>query len=331
MPFDQLTQVTTDLDLQPFRERFPWYGGDLQTIATRFLSYRLPANSQRMEFPADEENTLVAALDRPATPKPGKPLVLLIHGVPGDQDSRDMVRLANYLLGLGHNVLRLNLRGAGPSRAICAGQYYAGSSSDIRAVLPLLPPELTKDGIVAVGHSIGGAVLLKYLGEEGSKSPIRAAVSVSAPIDLRDCCVSLLRFRNCLYHAYVMAGIRRNALGTGAVLTPLERACVEGAVNLWDYDDRFTARRNWFTGADDYYFKSSALNFLPDIRVPTLVLTSLDDPWVPGGAYAGFKWGSNTNLTALLLPRGGHVGFHGCGNNQPWSDLAAAKFFGSDE
>lgn len=329
MPFDQITETTTKLLLEPFRERCPWWGGDLQTIATRFVSLPSLHGSEEKPFPADANNKLIGALNRPAMPKPGKPLVLLIHGVPGDQDSRDMVRLANYLLGLGHPVLRLNLRGAGPSRKVCAGQYYAGSSGDIRAVLPQLSGELTKDGIVAVGHSVGGAVLLKYLGEEGSKSLIKAAVTVSAPIDLRDCCVSLLRFRNYFYHAYVLEGIKHNVRGEGAALTDAERAIIQGSRNLWEYDDRFTARRNGFAGADDYYSKSSALNFLPDIRVPTLVLTSFDDPWVPGGAYAGFKWGSNTNLTPLLLPRGGHVGFHGCGNKQPWSDLAAARFFES--
>ena len=71
------------------------------------------------------------------------------------------------------------------------------------------------------------------------------------------------------------------------------------------------------------------MNFLPDIRKPTLVLASLDDPWVPGAAYFGHRWGSNKSdsLKPLLTSRGGHVGFHGKGDYQPWNDRAVLKFF----
>jgi predicted alpha/beta-fold hydrolase len=70
------------------------------------------------------------------------------------------------------------------------------------------------------------------------------------------------------------------------------------------------------------------VNFLSGIRVPTLLITSLDDPWVPGGAYVGNYWRSNESLSVqpLLSSRGGHVGFHGVGDSHPWSDLAAAEF-----
>ena len=81
-------------------------------------------------------------------------------------------------------MLRLNLRGAGPSRALCGQHYYAGRSQDFRALLSVLPDELTRDGLMAVGYSLGGAMLLKYLGEEGAASPLAAAATVSAPIDL---------------------------------------------------------------------------------------------------------------------------------------------------
>ena len=94
-----------------------------------------------------------------------------------------------------------------------------------------------------------------------------------------------------------------------------------------------SAPRNGFAGADDYYFQSSAVNFLPTIRIPTLVLASLDDPWVPGGAYAGHYWGHHWeganrsgSLTPVLTRHGGHVGFHGTGGYRPWSDLAVLTF-----
>lgn len=321
----------TDLKLPPFTQRFPWWGGDLQTLATALIdvpSSLAPGTSERLRFALAGGDTMLAMLDRPATPQAGKPLVLLIHGVPGSETSPYMVRMSGYLLDKGYPVLRLNMRGAGPSRATCGGQYSAASSRDLAELIGLLPPDLTAAGIAAVGYSVGGAILLKYLGEEGSRTKLCAAASISAPIDLLGTCLSLLRLRNFLYHRHVFGAVKREALADGAVLTPIERRNIAEARTLHEYDDRFTGPRNGFSGADDYYFECSAVNFLPGIRIPTLVLASLDDPWVPGGAYSGHHWGSNKSLCLrpVLTPRGGHVGFHGVGGYKPWSDLAVMTF-----
>ena len=323
--------VLPELKLPPFTQRFPWWGGDLQTIATALIdvpSSLAPGTSERLRVTLNDGDTMLAMLDRPATPQAGLPLVMLLHGVPGSEDSPYMWRMSGYLLDKGYRVLRLNMRGAGPSRTTCGGQYSAGSSRDLAELIALLPQELKATGIAAVGYSVGGAILLKYLGEEGSRTPLIAAASISAPIDLLGTCLTLLRFRNRLYHRHVFDAVRREALADGAVLTPDERKNITAARTLYEYDDLFTGPRNGFSGAEDYYFRCSAVNFLPGIGIPTLVLASLDDPWVPGGVYSGHYWGSNKSLSLrpVLTPRGGHVGFHGTGGYKPWSDLAVMKF-----
>lgn len=320
-----------DLRLPPFTQRFPWWGGDLQTLATVLIdapSSLAPATSTRLRFGLKDGDTMLGMLDRPPKPEPDKPLVLLIHGVPGSETSPYMLRMSGYLLDEGYCVLRLNMRGAGPSRATCAGQYSSGSSRDLAELIGLLPQDLTAAGIVAVGYSVGGGILLKYLGEEGAQTPLRAAASVSAPIDLLGTVRCLMRRRNFLYHRYVFEAVRREALAEGAVLTAEERQNITASRTLYEFDDVFIGPRSGCAGADDYYFKCSAVNFLPSISTPTLVLASLDDPWVPGGAYVGHHWGSNTAqcLTPVLIPSGGHVGFHGVGGYKPWSDLAVMKF-----
>jgi predicted alpha/beta-fold hydrolase len=326
--------------VKPFTQRFPWWGGDLQTLATVLIdvpSSLAPGTSERLRLTLSDGDTMLAMLDRPVSPQKDKPLVLLIHGVPGSEASPYMVRMSGYLLDKGHRVLRLNMRGAGPSRATCGGQYSAASSRDLAELIGLLPQDLTAAGLVAVGYSVGGAILLKYLGEEGMHTPLRAAASVSAPIDLRGTCFTLLRRRNFLYHRHVFGAVTREALAEGAVLTADERRKIVASRTLYEFDDVFTGPRNGFAGADDYYFQSSAVNFLPGIRIPTLVLASLDDPWVPGGAYAGYHWGyhrgSNRSLSLrpVLTPRGGHVGFHGVGGYKPWSDLAVMKFLEEEQ
>jgi predicted alpha/beta-fold hydrolase len=318
-------------DPASFRPRFPWWTGDLQTIANRLRAADTlaPHASQPLRFPLPDGtgDTLLASLDRPAVPRAGTPLVILIHGLTGAQDCRYMISMARLLLDGGSRVLRLNLRGAGPSRALCGQHYYAGRSQDFRALLSILPKELTADGIAAVGYSLGGAMLLKYLGEEGSAAPLVAAASISAPIDLAVTCRYMMRPRNRLYHRYILDLMKVEATGAGAVVSAAERAAITGSRTVWDYDDFFIAPRYGFASAEDYYERCRPTRFTGGIGIPTLVLAALDDPWIPGALYQAYDWGQNRWLTAALTEHGGHVGFHGIGNRQPWSDLVVARFF----
>jgi predicted alpha/beta-fold hydrolase len=180
-----MMDAMADLKLPPFRQRFPWVGGDLQTIVTatpliEIPSSMAPGTSERRRFLLADGDTMLAMLDCPEKPQAGRPLVLLLHGVPGCENSPYMRRMSGYLLGLGYRVLRLNMRGAGPSRATCRGQYSAGSSRDLAELIGLLPEELTAAGVAAVGYSVGGAILLKYLGEEGSPPPASRRPSISS-------------------------------------------------------------------------------------------------------------------------------------------------------
>ena len=204
-----------------FRPRFPWWGGDLQTVANVLVPPRsdlTPHTSERLEIDLKDGtgDRLVCALDRPETPRTGTPLCLLIHGLTGSQESHYIYSMARTLLDRGYRVLRVNLRGAGPSRATCKGHYYAGRSQDFRALLAALPHSLSAAGMVAAGYSLGGAMLLKYLGEEGRACPLVAAASVSAPIDLSLTCRNMMRPRNTLYHRHILGQMKVEALAPGA-------------------------------------------------------------------------------------------------------------------
>jgi predicted alpha/beta-fold hydrolase len=319
-------------DLPPFKPRFPWWGGDLQTLANRLRPLRTalaPHASERLAFALQDGtgDTLLGMLDRPVSARAGRPLAVLIHGLTGSQDSLYVLSMARHLVEIGHPVLRVNLRGAGPSRATCGGHYYAGRSQDFRALLSVLPPALTEQGIVAVGYSLGGAMLLKYLGEEGGAAPLVAAASVCAPIDLAATCRQMMRPRNGLYHHYILREMKREATGGGAALSAAERAAILGSASIRQYDEVFIAPRHGFAGADDYYERCKPVRFMAGIRVPTLVLAALDDPWIPGALYGSYDWASNGALQPLLSRHGGHVGFHGAGDERPWSDRVVGRFF----
>jgi predicted alpha/beta-fold hydrolase len=324
--------LSPSIDLPPFSPRFPWWGGDLQTVANRLMGVSTslaPHTTERVHFAMSDGtgDTLLASLDRPAKARAGAPLAILIHGLTGSEGSLYIYSMTRLLLERGHRVLRLNLRGAGPSRALCRQHYYAGRSEDFRLLLSLLPDDLTRDGLVAVGYSLGGAMLLKYLGEEGKGSPLRAAATVSAPIDLAVTCRHMMQLRNKLYHRYILDLMKVEATGEGAEVSPAERAAILGSRTVWDYDDFFIAPRYGFLSAEDYYERCRPTRFMDAVRVPTLVVAAFDDPWIPGALYRGYDWTANKSLVPMLPDSGGHVGFHGRQSRQPWSDLVVARFF----
>lgn len=320
------------LDLEPFRPRFPWLTADLQTIANRILppsTHVGAVSSVRIRLPMEDGSgdTLLATLDQPLVAR-DRPLVILIHGLTGSENSAYVRTSARHLLSLGHRVLRLNLRAAGPSRTTCGDIYYAGRSQDFRAVLRLLGPELTENGIFAVGYSLGGNMLLKFLGEEGASAPLIGAAAVCTPIDLSVTCQHMLRPRNRFYHRYILGQMKAEATAEGARLTSAERFAILGSQSVWDYDEVFIAPRHGFAGAEDYYEQNRASRFLPGIRKPTLVIAAADDPWVPIAIYRAVDWHACPDLTPLLADGGGHVGFHGRGHAVPWHDRAIERFIG---
>jgi hypothetical protein len=325
-------QQLADLAFDPFRPRAPWWGGDLQTLRNFFLPGpdRLDRFAQeRLLLPLADGtgDRLAAMLARPVQPPASPlPLILLVHGLSGNEASFYMVRTAVHLLGQGYSVLRLNQRGAGPSRPLCRLQYHAGRTADLACAVEALPASLTTQGIVAIGYSLGGNLLLKYLGETGAASRFRAAVSVSAPLDLVATSRRMMRPRNRVYERYLLSAMKRESVAPGAELTAEERRAIGQARSIWMFDDRFTAPRNGFAGADEYYRRNSSGFFLDGIAVPTLMIQALDDPWIPVEPYRRYAWARNPNLVPLLAGSGGHVGFIGSDRRVPWHDLAIARF-----
>ncbi len=135
-----------------------------------------------------------------------------------------------------------------------------------------------------------------------------------------------MRWRNGVYQRYLLWHMRRESLGDGAEVSAGERAAILSARSIWEFDDRFTAPRNGFTGVAEYYSRNASLRYLDTIAVPTLIIHALDDPWIPASTYLEYDWRSNANLVPLLSARGGHVGFQGRDRRAPWHDLCISRF-----
>jgi predicted alpha/beta-fold hydrolase len=323
-------KAVTAADFPPFRERLPWWGGDLQTLH-HFLTRhgpRLDAPERIMLATRDGSgDRLVGSLHRARTADARRrPLAVLLHGLGGSEDSPHLRTTAEHLLASGFPVLRLNFRGAGPSRPFCRFQYHAGATEDLGDALSALPPDLTTAGIVAIGFSLGASILLNFLGQYGASAPLKAAVAISAPLDLAAAARQLMRPRNIVYQRYLLRRMRSEILAPGAELTAAERRAIRSARSIWEFDDRFSAPRNGFGSARDYYEVNAPWRYLDGIAVPTLVIHALDDPWIPATPYLTYDWQRNSSLMPLLPANGGHMGFQGGARSVSWHDLCAARF-----
>ena len=321
----------------PFVPRMPWLTGDLQTVRNIMLGARddldaWPARRLWIDSRDGSGDVLSGVLHRPAD-EGARPLMVILHGLTGCEDSIHVRASAAYFLARGWPVLRLNLRGAGPSRARCRGFYHAGRTEDLRAVLGELAQAHGVEEWVLLGYSLGGNLMLKLLAESAAAPlgrRLRAAVSVSAPIDLAATWRSFARPRNHLYQRWLLSRMKAEATAPGAAISDAERRAITAARTVFEFDDAFIAPRHGFAGAEDYYARCSAAPVLTAIATPTLVISARDDPWVPVAPYLAHDWRRTPALTPLLPRRGGHVGFHGRGHGAAWHDLCAERFLAAE-
>lgn len=316
---------------EPFRARFPWKGGDLQTVRN-VLSRQVVdlsgwrEKTLRFNMTDGSGDVLTGQLALPHEASP-RALVLLVHGLTGCQDSLYLRATARCLLTAGYPVLRLNLRGAGPTLSLCHEQYHAGRTADFRAVLAQIPEANRAHGMCAVGYSLGGNMLLKFLGEAGAGAPLMAAATVSAPIDLAATSIRFHRRRNYVYKRYLLDRMKKDAFLARGGLPAAFHQPVRASRTIYEYDDVYVAPRYGFGTADRYYDAVSAVRFMPQVTIPTLVVHARNDPWIASAPYDAFRWSDVPALTPAIQASGGHVGFHGRGDLQPWYDRQILSFF----
>ncbi len=319
--------LNIESEIEPFRPRAPWWGGDLQTIRN-FLVVELSGvdaadlGAMPLDLPIRDGSgdKLVGAY---SPGMEGLPLILLIHGLTGCAESSYMVFSARHFRRLGYPVLRISMRGAGASRAVSRSPYHAGLSEDIADVMAAVETEIAPVGVVAVGYSLGGNILCRYLARQASEL-VRAAVIVSAPIDLKATAHRFMEPRNRLYHQWLLNRMKQDVLEIDVSVD--EQAAVRSAKTVYEFDDRFVAPRFGFGDAETYYRRCAGKRFLPEVDIPTLVIQARNDPWIPFEPFAAFDWQSNPRVTPLLPPSGGHVGFHQAGDSVAWHDRMIEKF-----
>jgi predicted alpha/beta-fold hydrolase len=192
--------------------------------------------------------------------------------------------------------------------------YHSGETTDLDFVVRQFIRDNPEQPLFTVGFSLGGNVLLKWLGEQGLDAPkqLRAAAAVSVPFDLEQGARKIEHGFSRIYTWHFLRTLRAKALAKLERFPGLfDPGALHRAQTLFDFDDAVTAPVHGFHGAHDYYSRSSSLQYLSTIRVPTLLLSSVDDPFLPAQVLDGVAMvaRNNPDLMAELWPKGGHVGF----------------------
>jgi predicted alpha/beta-fold hydrolase len=295
----------------------------LATIAGNFW----PRDYSRDPFPetwsliATEPEVKVLAYDQEPRTQPEAHAILL-HGLEGSHTSGYMRSMAQTLLRAGMSVTRLNMRTCGGSEAHCRTLYHAGLTSDLAFIVRSVH-ESRKLPIFLVGFSLGGNVVLKFVGESGDslRGTVAGAAAISTPVDLAACCHEMMRPQNRIYDARFVGRLKERYRRRHAQfpdLFPIEG--LERVRSVYEFDDRITAKYFQFGDAENYYRTQSAARFFSGCAVPTLIIQAQDDPLIPFRVFQHPALATNPNIELLAVPHGGHVGFISRGQPRFWVD-----------
>ncbi|QGS61327.1 hydrolase [Shewanella algae] len=297
--------------------RPPWWARSphFQTIIPVLTKVAgLPLRRERLEL---EDGDFID-LDWLKTPIPGKPLLVILHGLEGSADSHYIRRLLRECQKLELAAVVHHHRGCSGEDNRLARSYHSGDTADISHSLQTLKQRYPHSPLLAVGYSLGGNVLAKYQGEFADKSLLSRAAVVSAPLALASCAKRLEKGFSKVYQSYLIRQLQQKMLlklERGNSQLPLNGEAIKRLNTFYDFDHQVTAPLHGFNGVDDYYQKASAFPLLGKIAKPTLIIHAADDPFMTDAVIP-----SLAHLPACveyeLHANGGHVGFIEGGT--PW-------------
>jgi predicted alpha/beta-fold hydrolase len=257
----------------------------------------------------EDGDRLVVLESVPPGWRAGEPAAVLVHGLAGCARSPYVVRFARGLVGMGIRVVRMNLRGAGAGFGLARGIYHAGRSEDVRRVIDWLAPRVPGSRIALAGFSLGANLALKLAAEVPARpaAGLDCVLAANPPIDLAACARAMRRPENRLYDWNFVRWLRGQVARLHRAFPELGRPEVEHVRSVYEFDDRYTAPRNGFASAEDYYARSSSLSLIPRIEHPGLVVHAADDPFIPVEPFLHARFPAS--LTVELTRHGGHLGY----------------------
>jgi uncharacterized protein len=292
----------------------PWlkngHGMTIYSWARRRRFPALPEPVSRVFDVAADARVLAKCHWQPR--RSGIPALLLLHGLEGSADAHYMRGIANKAWAAGFSIVRLNQRNCGGTDHLSVGVYNSGLTADPAAVIRELIDVDRLPSISVAGYSLGGNLTLKLAGEYGAAPPpqVHAFAAVSPTLDLAACIDALERRSNWLYQQNFLVSLRRR-IRRKIQLFPdhYDASRLATVRSVRQFDDAFTAPMSGYRDAADYYYRASSLRVAASIRVPTLIITALDDPFIPIEPFRDAAVTRNPAIRLVATAHGGHCGF----------------------
>jgi predicted alpha/beta-fold hydrolase len=286
-------------------------GGDLQTLYAA-LAVSRPAVAYRRERWDAPDGDFVD-LDWAGGGDAGarKPLVVLFHGLEGSSRSHYALALMAQVERRGMRGVVVNFRGCSGEPNRLARAYHSGDAQEIDWILRRVGARNSGVPLYAVGVSLGGNALLKWLGDNGQAAAgvVDAAVAISAPLDLMAAGDALGKGFNLVYTRNFLGTLKAKSIAKLTRFPGLyDAVAVQSAATLREFDNLVTAPLHGFRDTDDYWTRASSKPGLRNIRVPTLVINARNDPFLPAAALPG-PGDVSPSVTLEQPESGGHVGF----------------------
>lgn len=301
-------------------------GGHLQTLWGKLFRRQTaaPTKLERWETP-DGDFVEVHRLTGPE----GSPRVVLLHGLEGTVRSHYAQGLLGEAARRGWSADLLIFRSCGSEMNRTRRFYHSGETSDLAFVLERVVKEFPATPVALAGVSLGGNVLLRFLGERGSNLPpeLVAAAAISVPFDLGRSSQRINQGFSTVYQRFFLGSLKRKVREKVARFPDLARPeRIASLRTLEDFDDAITAPLHGYRDADDYYTRASSLPSLPDIRLNTLLLSAIDDPMLPPEVLDEVREaaGRNPALHIEFVRKGGHAGF--VTGSLPWRPFYYAEY-----
>ena len=290
--------------LQEFSPHPAIRGSIIQTIiGSQFPGEELKLNDKIAHY-IDLDVDAKAVVYEIETETKNKPAVMLAHGMGGCSESGYIKRIASKLSAKGYGTFMINHRGSGHGMGLSSSLWNGGSSDDLDTMVRFILDKYPS--VLLIGFSLSGNILLKYLGEgRAIPSGLIGALAINPPIDLRIASHILSTHLSCwLFNRYYMKLIGNQSQ---ALIKNFPDA-IDPRKNLktiWDFDASYTAPAGGFKGLDDYYDQCSSKNYLKKIEIPTSILCSMDDPFVPPKLFKDIPG----NVDFYQPKEGGHMGY----------------------
>lgn len=287
--------------------------GHAMTIAAALVPRRFkipPAEARR--FQVDKDSWLLGHCHWQSEKNKHVPVLVLVHGLEGSSDSNYMRGIAEKAFHQGFHVVRLNQRNCGGTEALTPTLYNSGMSSDYRAVFQELSSGDGFEQIFFAGYSMGGNLVTKMAGEFAAAPPkaLRGVGAVCPALDLAACADALERKENLLYERHFVSGLM-DRYARKQKMFP-DRYPLNGLVpirTVRQFDDVITAPQFGYRDAQDYYEHASAKRVAAQIRLPVLLITAQDDPFVPYASFTAARISDNPAIRLIAPRHGGHCGF----------------------